>query len=110
MQWLADFRERVDTFCKSCKEEAKRFALMGEGSTSFAADACPQCLRVRCACTILGQLRALDSDLERAVDGVTRLSLTYASDPAAQTSMFAERDQLRRVRTELSAFLAEHEG
>ena len=110
IRWLADLRTRVDCFCTSCKEEAKRFALMGEGSTSFSGDACPQCLRVRCACTLLGLLRALDADLERAVDGVTRLSLTYASDPATQTSIFAERDQLRRLRTELAAFLAEHEG
>ena len=110
VRWLADLRARVESFLKNCKEQAKRFALMGEGTTSFSGDACPQCLRVRCACMILGVLRALESDLGRAVDGITRLSLTYADDPVTQTRIFSERDQIRRARAELATFLLENES
>jgi hypothetical protein len=58
LQWLADLLTRVELFTTFCKQQTKTFAVMGEGATSFSADACPQCLRVRCACTILGLLRA----------------------------------------------------
>jgi hypothetical protein len=110
VQWLADLLTRVELFTSYCKQQAKSFAVMGEGATSFSADACPQCLRVRCACTILGLLRALECDLESALDGITRLSLTYADDPSTQTRIFAERDRYRRCKAELSVFLKENES
>ncbi len=110
LQWLADLLSRVELFSTFCKQQAKSFAVMGEGATSFSADACPQCLRVRCACTILGLLRALECDLDGAVDGITRLSLTYADDPITQTSIFTQRDRCRRCKAELSVFLSENES
>ena len=110
IRWMCDLCARLTVFCKCCVEQAKSAGAMGEASTSFAGDACPQCLRVRCGCAQMGLLRAVDSDLEKAIDGITRLSLTYSDDAPCQTQILNERESFKRLKKEISGFLRENEG
>ena len=110
LRWLCDLRSRLDVFCSCCASQARVAALWGEGPCSTGGDVCPQCSRLRCACVYLGLLRALDADVGRGIEGITKLSITYSDDRCAQKLLLEEREKFKQLKNKLSEFLVEHEA
>mmetsp|Transcript_32011 Transcript_32011/g.85457 ORF Transcript_32011/g.85457 Transcript_32011/m.85457 type:complete len:167 (-) Transcript_32011:144-644(-) len=110
VRFLADLLCRIDAFRTFCMDEAKSCALGGEGLVSMRGDACPQCLRVRCACAQIGLLRALDCDMEKAIVGLNNLAKTYADDPAVQSDILKERENFSKMKKLIHDFILENEG